>query len=251
VLDLTVCSYTYHTQLQPFSLQRTVSATPTMSHSVSDHDLEDAGERSNNEKPLPPVDGGKDAWCFLFAIFVLEAVIWGLCVVPVIVRHASQLLMSNRPYSFGVFQEYYSAHPLFANSTGISAIGSTTLGLMYLPAPLLSLALQRWPRVRLPFMISGLALVIVALIAASFCSTVPGLIGTQGVLYAVGSIIFYFPGMQILDEWFVKRRATAFATVWAGAPLGGVVFPFVTQWLLDSYGFRTALRVYAIAFVSL
>ena len=50
----------------------------TMSVSASDHDLEEAGEHHDNEKPLPPVDGGKDAWLFLFAIFVLEAVIWGL-----------------------------------------------------------------------------------------------------------------------------------------------------------------------------
>lgn len=30
------------------------------------------------EKSFPPVDGGKDAWCFLAAIFIFEAVIWGL-----------------------------------------------------------------------------------------------------------------------------------------------------------------------------
>lgn len=30
------------------------------------------------EQSLPPVDGGKDAWCFLAAIFIFEAVIWGL-----------------------------------------------------------------------------------------------------------------------------------------------------------------------------
>lgn len=33
------------------------------------------------------------------------------------------------------------SHPLFSGSSGISAIGSTALGLMYLPAPLLSLLL--------------------------------------------------------------------------------------------------------------
>ena len=30
------------------------------------------------------------------------------------------------------------SHPLFSESSGISAIGSTALGLMYLPAPLLT-----------------------------------------------------------------------------------------------------------------
>jgi hypothetical protein len=30
------------------------------------------------ESPSPQVDGGKDAWCFLAAVFLFEAVIWGL-----------------------------------------------------------------------------------------------------------------------------------------------------------------------------
>jgi hypothetical protein len=28
---------------------------------------------------LPPVDGGKDAWLFLGACFVIEALVWGMC----------------------------------------------------------------------------------------------------------------------------------------------------------------------------
>jgi MFS family permease len=121
---------------------------------------------------------------------------------------------------------------------------------MYLPAPFLSLALQRWPFLRKPFIVSGLVITVIALLGASFCSTVPGLIGCQGILFAVGGILAYFPGMQIIDQWFVKRRATAFAFVWAAAPLAGAIIPFAMQWLLDNRGFRTALRVYAVTVVS-
>jgi hypothetical protein len=32
---------------------------------------------SNEGHSLPPTDGGKDAWLFLFACFMLEAMIWG------------------------------------------------------------------------------------------------------------------------------------------------------------------------------
>lgn len=31
------------------------------------------------EFSLPPVDGGKDAWMFLAASFVMEALVWGRC----------------------------------------------------------------------------------------------------------------------------------------------------------------------------
>ncbi len=32
---------------------------------------------SLDESTLPPVDGGKDAWLFLAACFVVEALVWG------------------------------------------------------------------------------------------------------------------------------------------------------------------------------
>lgn len=51
------------------------------------------------------------------------------------------------------------------------------------------------------------------------------------------------------DEWFIARKGFAFAVIWAGTGVGGAIFPFISQWLLDSYGFRTALRVWAIVIV--
>ena len=38
-------------------------------------ELEDLGEHAPQQ--LPPVDGGKDAWLFLTASFVVEALVWG------------------------------------------------------------------------------------------------------------------------------------------------------------------------------
>lgn len=32
---------------------------------------------THDESSLPPVDGGKDAWLFLTACFVVEALVWG------------------------------------------------------------------------------------------------------------------------------------------------------------------------------
>ncbi|KAI1536262.1 MFS-1 multi-domain protein, partial [Pyrenophora tritici-repentis] len=59
---------------------------------------------------LPPVDGGKDAWLFLFSAFVLEILTWGF------------------PFAFGIFQEYYSSNPPFAGSRNITLIGTCALG---------------------------------------------------------------------------------------------------------------------------
>lgn len=35
--------------------------------------------RQRQEFSLPPVDGGKDAWLFLSATFVVDALTWGMC----------------------------------------------------------------------------------------------------------------------------------------------------------------------------
>ena len=42
---------------------------------LSELELEDRGE--GHSQQLPPVDGGKDAWLFLAASFVIEALVWG------------------------------------------------------------------------------------------------------------------------------------------------------------------------------
>jgi hypothetical protein len=92
-------------------------------------------------------------------------------------------------------------------------------------------------------------LIVVSMLAASFANTVGGLLATQGVLYAIGGLILYFPTMVFVDEWFVARKGLAYGVMWAGSGSAGVVVPFLLQWLLDTYGFRTALRVWAVVLV--
>jgi hypothetical protein len=96
---------------------------------------------------------------------------------------------------------------------------------------------------------AGGVLIVVAMLAASCCNTVGGLLATQGVLYAMGGLFLYFPALVFLDEWFVSRKGLAYGVMWAGSGSAGVVVPFLLQWLLDDYGFRTALRVWAVVLV--
>lgn len=58
---------------------------------------------------LPSADGGKDAWLFLVTCFFIEAFVWGF------------------PFSYGVFEDYYSTHEPFAGKSGIPAVGSSAL----------------------------------------------------------------------------------------------------------------------------
>lgn len=117
---------------------------------------------------------------------------------------------------------------------------------MYFASPFVAITLQRWPQYRRPTSCCGLIIMVLSLVAASFCNSISGLIGTQGVMYAIGGLILYFPVMSLITEWFVQRRGLAFGIMWAGTGLAGTVLPFLLQWLLNSYGYRTTLRVWAI-----
>jgi hypothetical protein len=43
----------------------------------SNLEIESQSPEGHTQFSLPPVDGGKDAWLFLFASFLLEALVWG------------------------------------------------------------------------------------------------------------------------------------------------------------------------------
>ena len=182
---------------------------------------------------LPRADGGRDAWLALFGCFVLEALVWGF------------------PFAFGVFQAYYRTHePFSQEKSGIAAISTTASGLMFLSSPLVAVVIQRYPRIRRPASFIGLLITALSLIIASFAQNTATLLATQGVFYALGGLALYFPAMYVIDEWFIARKGLAYGVVWTGTGVAGAIVPFLLQWLLDSYGFRTALRVWAIILVS-
>lgn len=43
----------------------------------SNLEIEAQSPEGHTQFSLPPVDGGKDAWLFIFASFLLEALVWG------------------------------------------------------------------------------------------------------------------------------------------------------------------------------
>lgn len=190
-------------------------------------------EADTQAASLPRADGGRAAWLALFGCFVLEALVWGF------------------PFAFGIFQAYYRTHQPFSEEpSGIAAISTTASGLMFLSSPLVAVIIQRYPRIRRPASFVGLVIATLSLFAASFAQNTPTLLATQGVMYALGGLTLYFPAMYVIDEWFIKRKGLAYGIVWTGTGVAGAIVPFLLQWLLNSYGFRTALRVWAVILVS-
>ncbi|KAI1629084.1 major facilitator superfamily domain-containing protein [Exophiala viscosa] len=182
---------------------------------------------------LPPTDGGVAAWRLLLVAFVFEALLWGF------------------PLSFGVFQNYYSSLPEFKGNRYISVVGTIASGISYLGAPLSVPLVRRFSNYRTQMILVGWPLCIVGLIAGSFANRLSTLILTQGVMYGIGFIIFYYPILTMVDEFWVRRRGMAYGFLCGASGASGAVMPLILQALLTRFGYRTTLRAVAVALVVL
>ncbi|KAI8236517.1 hypothetical protein K4K55_003792 [Colletotrichum sp. SAR 10_96] len=132
---------------------------------------------------LPPADKGTLAWKFLFGSFIVEAVLWGF------------------PLSYGVFQDYYTKHPSFQQDSNIAVIGTVATSVYFLGGPIATPLVARFQAWQRHMIVVGWLGCCVSLAAASFMSSVPGLVATQGVLYGFAFTLLYYPVLRMLNEW--------------------------------------------------
>ncbi|KAI0476878.1 major facilitator superfamily domain-containing protein [Xylaria cf. heliscus] len=186
-------------------------------------------ESGNPEFSLPPVDGGKEAWLFLAACFVVDALIFGYA------------------FSFGVFQDYYSQHAPFSSSGNIAVVGTTGVGILYLFSPVVLGLCRLYPHYTRFVTPVGLFIASLSLALASLATSTNTLIALQGALYAVGGAMAYCPTILYIDEWFAARKGMAYGIVWSGEGLASAVIPLILQRLLGQFGHQTTLRATGIA----
>lgn len=94
--------------------------------------------------------------------------------------------------------------------------------------------------------VSG-SICIIGLVLGSFASTLEVLILTQGVAYGIGFLIFYYPILSMVNEYWIARRGMAYGVLCGASGVSGSVMPFVLQALLARYGYRITLRCVAVA----
>ena len=211
----------------------TASGLPANLESPTSEDMNEKGGNekgtTENKAHLPPVDGGKDAWLFLAASTGMEAVVFGY------------------GFAFGVFEEHYTRHGLFANSN-TAVVGTCAMGIMYLSLPILFAIYQYWPEYQQRIAASGVFIMCLGLGLASLVDNLPKLVVCQGLLYAVGGILAYAPCLMLVDDWFDKKKGLAYGVMWAGSGVSGIVLPIALEHILDRFGFRVTLRGVAVVF---
>ncbi|KAL1742539.1 major facilitator superfamily domain-containing protein [Schizophyllum fasciatum] len=185
------------------------------------------------ERTLPPADKGIQAWLFLLAAFVVEAIVWSF------------------PFTYGVFLESYLSDPTYATQSHASSllplIGTISSGIMYCAGTILHPAIVRYPHMRRPAVWVGAALCSVSLFGASYTTQIAALFGLQGVVYAIGGSLLYFSTIFYMNEWFYRLRGTASGIVFAGTAAGGLILPLVFPPLIANYGAPKTLRIFSIA----
>ncbi|KAB8237138.1 major facilitator superfamily domain-containing protein [Aspergillus alliaceus] len=186
-------------------------------------------EDLTHEFSLPPPDTGYRPWICLAACFLVEALVWGF------------------PFSYGIFHDYYSSHePFMSQPSGIAAIGTSAMGIMYFGCNFCFLGIRVLPWLKNKIALAGLCVMIVSLVASSFAESVQQLILTQGILYGIGGTLLYSPVIVYVDEWFVRRKGFAYGIMWAGTGFAGVTIPFIMDWGLNKYAWPTVLRGWAV-----
>ncbi|KZT57593.1 MFS general substrate transporter [Calocera cornea HHB12733] len=177
-----------------------------------------------------PPDGGLTAWLTIMASFLLNFVDLGFM------------------YGFGVYQEQYKLREFSdVSATQIDLIGSIGVALTLFLGAFLGRPCQRFGMRAVS--VVGSIILFVGTLSAGFCTSIPTLIVTQGIVQGAGAGILFVPGAAIPAQWFSKCRALAIGIGASGAGLGGVFWSLIGRLLISQVGRQWALRV--SAFVNL
>lgn len=143
---------------------------------------------------------------------------WGRLINCILIHRLlrSKFVRPGLPFSFGTFRDYYEKQPAFVISSSIAIIGTLCTGTMYISALPIWTFYEWFPRYRKKGSFIGLAVWVIALVAASFANTINQLIALQGALYGLGAVFVVSPPLLYISDWFLHKRSMAFGVMWAG-----------------------------------
>jgi predicted MFS family arabinose efflux permease len=94
-------------------------------------------------------------------------------------------------------------------------------------------------------------LCIIGLVAGSFAQSLEALILTQGIMYGLGFVIFYYTIISMVNDFWITRRGMAYGLLCSSSGVSGTVMPFALEAMLNKYGYPTTLRAVAVGLVIL
>ena len=179
-------------------------------------------EDRKKEHQAPP-DGG---WGWLVCI---------ACLVGNLIDGAISL-------SFGIILPSLKSH--FEEGTGIiSFVGSLLSGLVLMTAPLAAIVANRYG-LRVTYMI-GSFLTATSLLLSTFSPTTSVFTICYGLFNGLGLGFISLVISVACNHYFTKRRALAHGIGKTGISLGSFIFPPLSNYVLNLYGWKSVIYMYA------
>lgn len=174
-----------------------------------------------------PPDGGY-AWVVCGALSGINCFTWGVAA------------------SYGVYISHYLATDYFpgASSFDFALIGGLEFGVAMVISPICTILTRELGRFNV--MMVGVCLFAGGFIAASFAHQTWQLYLSQGVCVGLGLGSIFIPSIQVLPQWFLKRRSLAGGIASAGSGFGGLAFSLGTNAMIEQISLAWALRLTGI-----
>ncbi|KAJ3777366.1 major facilitator superfamily domain-containing protein [Lentinula raphanica] len=218
------------TAAENVAFKRNVSTDFTTPEDNANAQANDHEERHDVD-PFEVPDGGARAWLCVFGGFMISITCYGVA------------------NTFGVFEDFYSANQLSAQSlNNISWIGSLQLCLILLvgcvSGPLCDAGYFKH------LIGTGGLLFFFCLMMTSISTEYYQYLLSQGVGVGLAQGLLFTPGMAVLAHHFKHYRTLVFGIFAAGASIGGVILPIALQRLFDEVGFVWGVRILAFIVIA-
>ena len=197
--------------------------------SLADQDIAFTGQ-PHSEKPTQPdepPDGGY-GWVYVACTFFINAHTWGI------------------NSSYGVFLAHYLANDYYPGASPLqfAFIGGLSVSQALLISPLATYITRVYgTRYTL---LAGVGLETLALVGASFTHEVWQLSLSQGLCFGFGMGLLFVGSVGIIPQWFSKRRSLANSIGSAGSGLGGMMYSFASNAMIENLGVDWAFRILGI-----
>jgi MFS family permease len=190
----------------------------------------------------PPPEGGY-GWVVCGAVSLINGFTWGVAAVRLFppLAHGTQKLTT--PESYGVYLSYYlsTAHFPTATPMDYAFIGGLIFGCALLFSPLWTILTRELGRKLV--MTGGCVLMAAGFVAASFATQPWQLYLSQGAAVGTGMGAIFTPSVQVVPQWFLRRRSLAGGIASAGSGFGGIAFALATDAMIRKLSLAWALRI--------
>ncbi|XP_061181937.1 monocarboxylate transporter 13-like [Saccostrea echinata] len=168
----------------------------------------------------------KNTWGIVIAVaaFLIQFIIFGIC------------------FSFGIYVIELQ-NEFETRLSIISSIGSIHFGFLLCTGPFVSFLMRKISYRKVCLL--GAIMSSVGLSVLPFTPNIPYLIVFFGALTGTGYSFLYIPSYTLSGLWFENNRGLVTGIVSSGSSLGGIVFPYLIEFLIGKFGWRGSFFILA------